>query len=47
VKGIGEPLLVAASLGLDGDSEHGWRERHRLQAIVVLVVGVVEDGIEM
>ena len=47
VQGLGELVLVAAPLGLDGDAEHRRRVSHGLQVEVVLVVGVVQHRVEM
>ena len=47
VQRIGKALLVAAALRLDRDAEHGRRKRHRLQVILVLVVRVVQHGIQV
>jgi hypothetical protein len=47
VNRIGEALLIAPPLGLDGDAEHGGREGDGLQVKLVLVVGIVQYGIEV
>ena len=44
---LGELLLVAALLGADREPEHRRRERDRLQVEVVLVVRVVQHGVEV
>ena len=47
VQRLGELLLVAALLGCDREPEHRRRERDRLQVVVILVVRVVQHGVEM
>ena len=47
VQRLGELLLVAALLGADRQPEHRRRERDRLQVVVVLVVRVVQHGVEV
>jgi hypothetical protein len=46
VQHVEEPLLVALLLRLDRDRMHRRREFERAQANVVLVVRVVQDGVE-
>jgi hypothetical protein len=40
-------LLVAVALGLDRQAVHGPRERHRREVDVVVLGGVVQDGVEL
>ncbi len=47
VKGIRQPLLIAAALRLNGDAEHRWRETHDFKVILVLIVGVVEHRVQV
>src|SRR5579863_9726699 len=47
VKGIGEALLVAAALRLYGEAQHRRREGDGLEMVLVLVVGVMQHGIEV
>ena len=47
VERVGESLLVAAPLRLDGHAEHGRRIRHGLQVVLVLVVRVVQHRVQV
>ena len=47
VQRFGDLLLVAAALGLDREAVHGRRELERHEVDVVLVVRVVQHGVEV
>jgi len=47
MEGVGEALLVATSLGLDGDTEHGRWQGDGLQVVLVLVVGVMQNRVHV
>src|SRR6185437_1433248 len=47
VQRVGEALLVAATLRLYGQAQHRRREGDGLQVILILVMGVVQHGIEV
>ena len=44
---LGDLLLVAAALGLDREAVHGRRELERHEVDVILVVRIVEHGVEV
>ena len=47
VERVGEALLIAAALGLDGEPQHRRRKGHGLEVILVLIVRVMQHGIQM
>ena len=47
VQGLGQLLLVAALLAADREPEHRRRKGDRLQVVVVLVVRIVQHGVEV